>query len=74
VENTAATAQRHLSQPGGSTSRAHLKDGQIDYEDGAITYNSSPEQRWTLLKLLDDDYLGSEMTDRKYAADNKHSL
>lgn len=50
------------------------ENGQIDYEDGFITYNSSPQQRWTLLKLLDDDYLGSEMTDEKYAADNKRPL
>jgi hypothetical protein len=50
------------------------ESGKIDYEDGSITYSPSPQQRWTLLKLLDDDYLGSEMTDEKYEADNKRAL
>jgi hypothetical protein len=50
------------------------ENGRIDYRDGSIKYSPSPGQRWTLLKLLDDDYLGSEMTDEKYEAGNKRSL
>lgn len=48
--------------------------GKIEYSDGTLKYSSSPQQRYTLLKLLDDDYLGSVMTGEKYAAGNKRRL
>jgi hypothetical protein len=48
--------------------------GKIEYSNGSLTYSSSPQQRYTLLKLLDDDYLGSVMTGEKYAAGNKRRL
>lgn len=36
-----------------------------------IVFEPAPEKRWQILKLLDDDYLGSVMTKEKYAANSK---
>jgi len=36
-----------------------------------IVFEKSPEKRWEILKLLDDDYLRSVMTNQKYAANSK---
>lgn len=36
-----------------------------------LIFESSVEQRWKILKLLDDDYLGSVLTDRKYESNSK---
>lgn len=36
-----------------------------------LVFESAPEKRWQILKLLDDDYLGSIMTHEKYAANSK---
>lgn len=42
-------------------------------EDGAtqLVFESSPEQRWRILKLVDDDYLRSAMTDHRYEVNSK---
>jgi hypothetical protein len=39
-----------------------------------IIFESDVESRWIILKMLDDDYLGSVMTDRKYEANSKRSM
>lgn len=36
-----------------------------------IVFEPAPDKRWQILKLLDDDYLGSVMTKTKYAANSK---
>jgi len=36
-----------------------------------LVFEPSPSRRWIILKLLDDDYLGSTMTKRKYASTSK---
>ncbi len=36
-----------------------------------MVFEPAPEKRWQILKLLDDDYLGSIMTQEKYAANSK---
>ena len=36
-----------------------------------LVFERSPQKRWTILKLLDDDYLGSVMTKLKYVANSK---
>lgn len=38
-----------------------------------LVFDSSPQRRWTLLKILDDDYLISELTESRYQAPSKHS-
>lgn len=39
-----------------------------------LLFDPSVERRWIILKMLDDDYLGSVMTDRKYEANSKRSM
>lgn len=39
-----------------------------------LTFEASPAKRWTILKLLDDDYLGSVMTQLKYVANSKTAV
>jgi hypothetical protein len=36
-----------------------------------LKFDPAPSRRWILLKLLDDDYLNSNMTDNKYEANYK---
>ncbi|GGL85376.1 Kiwa anti-phage protein KwaB-like domain-containing protein [Nakamurella endophytica] len=36
-----------------------------------LQYDASPQHRWQLLKLLDDDYLHSQLTERNYEATSK---
>jgi hypothetical protein len=45
-------------------------------EDGLekIVFEKAPQKRWEILKLLDDDYLRSVMTNEKYAANSKLRL
>lgn len=47
------------------------EEERIDFDGSVLHFNSSPKQRWTLLKLLDDDYLGSEMTGLNYETNSK---
>jgi len=51
-------------------------DVQIVREDGRekLRFETSPGKRWLLLKLLDDDFLGSIMTDQKYEANSKSAI
>lgn len=51
----------------------NLKIEEIEGED-QIIFDPSVENRWIILKMLDDDYLGSVMTDRKYETNSKRSL
>ena len=46
---------------------------QIVNENGSekIIFETALNKRWQILKLLDDDYLGSIMTNEKYAANSK---
>lgn len=36
-----------------------------------LIFDASVQQRWVILKMLDDDYLGSVLTNRKYEANSK---
>ncbi len=53
----------------------HL-DLQIDIVDGEekLVFESTPNRRWLILKLLDDAYLGSIMTNRLYEANSKSDI
>jgi Domain of unknown function (DUF4868) len=39
-----------------------------------LLFEPSPNKRWLILKLLDDDYLGSTMTNQKYEVNSKSPL
>ena len=45
-------------------------------EDGEerLVFNANPNDRWLILKLLDDDFLGSIMTNQKYEVNSKSPL
>jgi hypothetical protein len=51
-------------------------DVQIVIEDGQekLLFEANPNKRWLILKLLDDDFLGSIMTDQKYSVNSKSAL
>jgi hypothetical protein len=51
-------------------------DVQIVVEDGQekLLFEANPNKRWLILKLLDDDFLGSIMTDQKYSVNSKSAL
>jgi len=53
----------------------HL-DVQIVPENGQekLLFEGSLAKRWLILKLLDDDYLGSTMTNQKYEVNSKSAL
>jgi hypothetical protein len=53
----------------------HL-DVRIVQEDGEekILFEQNPNKRWLILKLLDDDFLGSIMTNQKYEVTSKSAL
>jgi len=53
----------------------HL-DVQIVNETGQekLLFEANPNKRWLILKLLDDDYLGSIMTNEKYEVNSKSRL
>lgn len=40
-------------------------------EQGRFVYDSRPERRWLILKILDDDYLESRVTERLYEVNSK---
>jgi hypothetical protein len=46
---------------------------EVDDSDGApqLVFDSSLEHRWRILRLVDDDYLRSSMTDHKYEVNSK---
>lgn len=48
-------------------------DVKIVNEDGLekLQFEANPNKRWLILKLLDDDYLGSIMTNEKYEVNSK---
>lgn len=39
-----------------------------------LVWETSPKKRWLILKLLDDDYLGSTMTKLRYASTSKTQM
>lgn len=49
---------------------------QIVPEDGQekILFEANPNKRWLILKMLDDDFLGSIMTNQKYEVNSKSPL
>lgn len=51
-------------------------DVQIVEENGQerLRFEGGVKKRWLLLKLLDDDYLGSVMTNQKYEVNSKSAL
>ena len=53
----------------------HL-DVQIVQEDGQekLLFETNPNKRWLILKLLDDDFLGSIMTNQRYEVNSKSAL
>ena len=46
----------------------------IEVRDGKLVFDSNPKKRWLILTLLDDDHLGSSMTNMKYRSNSKVSL
>ena len=42
--------------------------------DGKLVFDQDPRRRWLILKLLDDDFLSSAMTNLRYEANSKISL
>ena len=42
-----------------------------DGPDAAIVHQNDPQHRWALLKLVDDDFLHSSLTDMNYEANSK---
>lgn len=55
---------------------AFALDVQIVQENGQerLVFEASPDKRWLILKMLDDDFLGSVMTDQKYEVNSKSAL
>jgi hypothetical protein len=55
------------------TIREHELEIEVVKEEGRdhLKFDPDPSRRWILLKLLDDDYLNSNMTDNKYEANSK---
>lgn len=53
----------------------HL-DVQIVQENGRekLLFEPNPNKRWLILKMLDDDFLGSIMTNQKYEVNSKSAL
>lgn len=53
--------------------REHQLDIEIVRENGrdCLRFDPDPTRRWILLKLLDDDYLNSVMTNSRYEANSK---
>jgi hypothetical protein len=56
--------------------RNHLEDDveivrDTNNNNKQFVFDSSPRKRWILLKVLDDDYLRSEMTARIYESNSK---
>jgi hypothetical protein len=51
-------------------------DVRIVEEDGQekLLFEANPNKRWLILKLLDDDFLGSIMTNQKYEVNSKSAL
>jgi len=49
---------------------------QIVQENGEdkLLFEANPQKRWLILKLLDDDFLGSVMTNEKYEVNSKSAL
>ena len=39
-----------------------------------LLFEANPNRRWLILKLLDDDFLGSIMTHEKYEVNSKSAL
>ena len=39
-----------------------------------LLFEQSPQKRWLILKLLDDDFLASVMTNQKYEVNSKSAL
>ena len=37
----------------------------------SLVFDSHPQRRWEILKLLDDDFLSSTMTELKYEVNSK---
>ncbi len=48
----------------------------IVVQDGRekLVFERTTDKRWQILKLLDDDYLGSVLTDEKYATNSKYGF
>ena len=44
---------------------------EIEEKDGKESLVFDPENKWALLRLLDDDYLGSRLTGEKYEVTGK---
>lgn len=46
----------------------------VEIRKGKLVFEGGPEKRWLILKLLDDDHLGSSMTKMKYRSNSKVQL
>jgi hypothetical protein len=58
--------------PRGSIQQAHnrsLRDWRGSREQ--LVFQTDPEHRWRILKLVNDDYLMSLMTNHRYEVDSK---
>src|SRR5262249_18716266 len=47
---------------------------ELDHDQEKLRFEGSLEKRWLILKLLDDDYLGSIMTNEKYEVNSKSAV
>ena len=47
---------------------------EVVVEDGMPKLLFDPKYRWEILNLIDDSYLGSEMTGYRYEANSKREL
>lgn len=58
------------------TIHAFRLDVRVVEEEGRekLLFEANPNKRWVILKMLDDDYLGSVMTDQKYEVNSKSAL
>jgi len=52
----------------------HLIDLEGPTNDQKLVFYPDPQRRWKILKLLDDDYLFSELTSREYDANSKSQV
>ncbi len=56
-------------------SKFNLKVDIVEHKNAeSLVFDNSREKRWLILKLLDDDYLGSTMTRQKYEVNSKSTM
>ncbi len=46
----------------------------LDDDGGSLIFDPRPAGRWHILRLVDDDYLRSSLTDYRYEVNSKTSM